>query len=156
MLLGLRIDQAIADQDAVHRRPRQCWIDSTPPQLVADPPDTPPGMQPAQFTGHRATIAEHGPRRVDRADRRAGGDGPTSALPPVHRRAGLHDTIARAAVESFLVTMVPVLIRPNGSARSLITQLARSFVTWMTDNASRYPYVLARGGAVGNGGRRAG
>lgn len=63
----------------------------------------------------------------------------------------LHNAIARSAVESFLATMAPALTSSSGSPRSLITQLVRTFVTWMTDNVSRYHYVLTRAGGAGAG-----
>jgi hypothetical protein len=44
VLLGLRIDQSIADQDAVHRRPRRRRIGPASTQFMADPPRTPPRM----------------------------------------------------------------------------------------------------------------
>ncbi|HEY1575336.1 MAG TPA: TetR/AcrR family transcriptional regulator [Pseudonocardiaceae bacterium] len=122
-----------------------------------------PDGRAARWSGHRArrraqivaaalaAIDEHGPGvSTEQIAERAG-----MARPQLYRQftdaQDLHNAIVRSAVESFLATMAPVLTHPSGSPRSLITQLVRTFVTWMTDNASRYHYVLARAGAVSDG-----
>ena len=56
VLLGLGIDQSIADQNPVHGRPRRRRIDTTVAQLVADPPSTPPRMLPPQLTRQRLDV----------------------------------------------------------------------------------------------------
>nr|WP_232376657.1 hypothetical protein [Amycolatopsis aidingensis] len=46
VLLSLGIDEPIADQNAVHRRPRRSRINAAPAEFMTDPPSTPARMPP--------------------------------------------------------------------------------------------------------------
>lgn len=56
MLLLLHGDQAVAGQHPVHRRPRRNRA-ATQPELIDDPPGTPPRMLPPQLADHGLDVS---------------------------------------------------------------------------------------------------
>jgi AcrR family transcriptional regulator len=91
-----------------------------------------------------AAIGEHGPGvSTEQIAARAG-----IARPRLYRHFAdaedLYDAVAQRAAELIVAEMVPVLTRPSGTARGIITRVVRTFVVWLTDNLSLYRYVVLR------------
>ncbi|MEU4805414.1 TetR/AcrR family transcriptional regulator [Actinosynnema sp. NPDC023587] len=89
-------------------------------------------------------IGEHGPWvSTERIAERAG-----ISRPRLYRHFAdaddVYGAVGRRISELVVAEMVPVLTRPAGSAREIITRVVRTFVTWMTDNVSLYHYVVSR------------
>lgn len=89
-------------------------------------------------------IGDHGPWvSTERIAERAG-----ISRPRLYRHFAdaedVYGAVGRRISELIIAEMVPVLTRPSGSARQVITRVVRTFVVWMTDNASLYHYVVSR------------
>lgn len=117
----------------------------------------------ARWAGHRAkrraeivaaalgAIREHGPGvSTEQIAAHAG-----IARPLLYRHFtdadDLYGAVAQRAGDLIVAEMVPVLTRPGGTARAMITRVVRTFVVWMTDNVSLYRYVLLRAVDVQSG-----
>lgn len=91
-----------------------------------------------------AVIGTHGSDvSTEQIARRAG-----IARPQLYRHFAdaedLYDAIATRAAELLVAEMAPVLTRPYGTARAVITRIVGTFVTWMTEHVALYDYVVAR------------
>jgi AcrR family transcriptional regulator len=98
-----------------------------------------------------AAIDEHGPGvSTEQIAERAG-----IPRPRLYRHFAdaddLHDAIAQRAAASLMTELTPALSAPTGTPRDIITLVVRTFVTWMTDNASLYRYVVLRTSGAGGG-----
>lgn len=95
-------------------------------------------------TAALAAIGEHGPWvSTERIAECAG-----ISRPRLYRHFtdadDVYAEVGRRISELIIAEMVPVLTRPSGSAREIITRIVRRFVVWMTDNVSLYHYVVSR------------
>lgn len=102
-------------------------------------------------TAALAAIGEHGPGvSTEQIAARAG-----IARPLLYRHftgaEDLYTAVAGRAGELIVAELVPVLTRPSGTARAMITRVVHTFVVWMTDNVSLYRYVLLRAVDVQSG-----
>lgn len=99
-----------------------------------------------------AALAEIGERGSDvsteQIARRAG-----IARPRLYRHFAdaedLYDAIGSRAAELLIAEMAPVMTRPSGTPRAIITRIVATFVVWMTENTSIYYYVVSRSVHVG-------
>jgi len=99
-----------------------------------------------------AVIGAHGSDvSTEQIARRAG-----IARPQLYRHFAdaedLYDAIATRAAELLVAEMAPVLTRPDGTARTVITRIVGTFVTWMTENVTLYDYVVGRSVQAPRGG----
>ena len=99
-----------------------------------------------------AAIGTHGSDvSTEQIARRAG-----IARPQLYRHFAdaedLYEAIATRAAELLVAEMAPVLTRPDGTARTVITRIVGTFVIWMTENVTLYDYVVARSAHAPPGG----
>ncbi|MCE7000765.1 TetR/AcrR family transcriptional regulator [Saccharothrix sp. S26] len=123
----------------------------------------------ARWAGHRekrraeivtaalSAIVEHGPwASTEQIADRAG-----VSRPQLYRHFSdaddLYNAVAHQVAELFAAEIVPVLSRPSGSPREIISGVVGTFVAWMADNASLYDYMVVRaaGSAPGRRGQAA-
>lgn len=120
----------------------------------------------ARWAGHRArrraeivaaalvAVNEHGPDvSTEQIAERAG-----IPRPRLYRHftdaEDLHDAIAQRAAELLIAEIAPTLTSLTGTPRGIIAGIVDTFVTWMTDNAPLYHYVVNRATGGRNGGSR--
>lgn len=89
-------------------------------------------------------IAEHGPQvSTEQIAERAG-----IARPTLYRHftgaEDLYDTIARRIGELLVSELTPTMVNPQGSAREIITRIARAYVVWFSENTRLYQYLATR------------
>ncbi|MEV0679043.1 TetR/AcrR family transcriptional regulator [Actinosynnema sp. NPDC050436] len=89
-------------------------------------------------------IGEHGPWvSTEQIAERAG-----ISRPLLYRHFAdaddVYGAVGRRISELIIAEMEPVLTRPGGSAREIVTRVVRTFVVWMTDHVALYHYVVSR------------